>query len=138
MQPDVLQDVDDFGRYRTRAVLNLGSGGAWVPRSDVVRSYPLHTAAVRGFETTRMLAGFMVEQLGMLVTGEASVKHSVGGPIEIFRTAKRAADEGLFTWASILAPQSVCRGSVGLEGGRPRQAARGSLRRSLALALQTQ
>ena len=56
----------------------------------------------------------MVEQLGKLVTGEASVRKSVGGPVEMVRQASQAAQRGVFDYARLMGILSISLGIVNL------------------------
>ena len=49
-----------------------------------------------------------------MITGEAAVEKSLGGPVEIVRQAKKAAEKGLFEWARLMALMSISLGIINL------------------------
>ena len=68
----------------------------------------------RSVDETVWLGTMMVEQIGKLVTGEASVRKSVGGPVEMVRQASEAARRGLFEYARLMGILSISLGIVNL------------------------
>jgi regulator of sigma E protease len=105
--PDVVKDTDLTGSYYWRPRLGMvGSGESIVPLK-IVRSYPLPVAARRAAEQTIGMTRFLAEHVGKLVTGEAALQKSLGGPIEIFRQTAAAAEQGLFYWAKHMAMFSI-------------------------------
>jgi regulator of sigma E protease len=112
--PQTVRDTDDFGRYRWRPLLGIG-GGARAAEPDLVpRPYPLPEAFRRASEETFLVAGFIVEQIGKLFTNEAAIRESLGGPVEMFRQTKAAAERGLFDWARTLGLFSISLGIINL------------------------
>ncbi len=111
VQPDVIQDTDAFGRYYHRPVLGVVRGGSWTAYPTIRVYYPFHQALVRAGEETVGLVTFTVGQIGRLLTGEASPKDSLGGPVEIVRQATAAARAGIFDIARLLGMISI---SVGI------------------------
>ncbi len=112
--PDVQEVTDDLGRYRIRPMLGIGGGGAWIAAPEVPREYPLPQAFVRGANETYLLGSFVVKQVGLLVTGGASVQKSLGGPPEIFRQAMAAAERGVFDYARLMGQLSISLGVLNL------------------------
>ena len=112
--PDVVEDTDDFGRYRVRPLAGIGGGGAWVNGPMVPRPYPLWEAFPRAVDETVAIGGFILEQVGLLFTGGAAVSKSLGGPVEIFRQAKMAAERGLFDYARLMGQLSISLGVLNL------------------------
>ncbi|MBM4392366.1 MAG: site-2 protease family protein, partial [Deltaproteobacteria bacterium] len=112
--PDVQEVTDDLGRYRIRPMLGIGGGGAWIAAPEVPREYPLPQAFLRGANETYLLGSFVVKQVGLLVTGGASVQKSLGGPPEIFRQAMAAAERGVFDYARLMGQLSISLGVLNL------------------------
>jgi regulator of sigma E protease len=112
--PRVIQDTDTAGRYRYRPVLGAVRGGGYEegPYSRVYYSFP--SAFERASKETWMISMFIVEQIGKLITGEAAVEKSLGGPVEIVRQASYAAKRGLFEWIRLMAMLSISLGIVNL------------------------
>ena len=71
-----------------------------------------------------MLVKLTLGQVGKLVTGKAAPSKTLGGPVQIFRDAGRAAEEGIFTWARLMALLSISLGIINflpvpvLDGGQ--------------------
>ncbi|MFZ5476406.1 MAG: site-2 protease family protein [Myxococcota bacterium] len=112
--PRVVRDTDELGRYRWRPLLGIGGGGAMVAAPQISRPYPLDEAFVRATRDTTMVAGFIVEQIGKFFTNEAAVSESLGGPVEIFRQTKAAAELGIKHWARQLGLFSISLGVINL------------------------
>ncbi len=112
--PAVVQDVDANRRYHVRPMVGFGPGGAFVYPVDVIRPYGPVAAVSRAFEATVGSAGRMIEQLGLMVTGGAPASQNLGGPIEIFATAGRAWEKGLFEAAATVALLSISLGVLNL------------------------
>lgn len=112
--PEVVQDTDEMGRYRFRPVIGVGGTGGFLAAPLIPRPYPLLEAGVRASRETALVAGFIVEQLGKLTTGEASPKDSLGGPVEIFRQTRAAAERGIFDWARHMGLFSISLGIINL------------------------
>ena len=79
-----------------------------------VREYYDCRRMARSVDETVWLGTMMVEQIGKLVTGEASVRKSVGGPVEMVRQASEAARRGLFEYARLMGILSISLGIVNL------------------------
>lgn len=105
--PDVVKDTDLTGSYYWRPRLGLVGSGESIFPLKIVRSYPLPVAAQRAVEQTIGMTRFLTEHVGKLVTGEAALQKSLGGPIEIFRQTAAAAEQGLFYWAKHMAMFSI-------------------------------
>ncbi len=124
LTPEVIRDTDVFGRYRNRARIGIGAGGGVVGGPVAQRYYRFSEALPKGFSETWMLAGFTVEQVGKLLTGEAAPSKTLGGPLQIFRDAKKAAEEGIYKWARMMGILSISLGIINflpvpvLDGGQ--------------------
>jgi regulator of sigma E protease len=114
LTPQVIRDTDAQGRYYYRPVLGVTRMGELVAGPTTRRYYNFPDALSRGTRETAFLAGFIVEQLGKLLTGEAAVRKSLGGPVEIVRQATIAAEEGLFTMARMMGMLSISLGIINL------------------------
>lgn len=114
MQPDVVQDTDSYGRYTYVPRIGFGPGGDFLPPLDVPRPYGLLTAAKRAGQETWYIGTFMVQQIGLIITGDAPVSKNLGGPIEIFNTARKAAEQGVFVAARVFAQLSLSLGVINL------------------------
>jgi regulator of sigma E protease len=114
VKPQVVEDTDELGRYRWRPLLGIGSGGNTVLTPMVPRVYPFPEALGRASDEVVLVSGFILEQLGKLTTGEAAFDQSVGGPVEIFRQTRAAAERGVFDWARQLGLFSISLGIINL------------------------
>ena len=112
--PDVVQDTDVMGRYQWRPLLGIAGAGESTIPPKIRRAYAPGEALERGLEETTLIAGFMVEQLGKLLTGEAAPQKSLGGPLEIFRQTAQAAERGLLYWARHMGIFSISLGILNL------------------------
>ncbi|MBN1337461.1 MAG: RIP metalloprotease RseP [Deltaproteobacteria bacterium] len=111
VQPDVIKDTDALGRYYHRPILGVVRGGTWAASPTVRVYYAVPDALVRAGRETVSLVTFTLGQIARLVTGEASPKDSLGGPVEIVRQASAAARAGIFDIARLLGMISI---SVGI------------------------
>lgn len=114
LTPQVVRDTDAMGRYRWRALLGVGPAGGMAEPDKISRSYAPHRAVERAVTETTLVSGHIVEQLGKLMTGEAAIEKSLGGPVEIFRQTSAAARRGLFEWAQQLGLFSISLGIINL------------------------
>ena len=114
LTPTVIRDTNALGRYYYRPVLGVVRMGGFVegPTTRVYYSFP--DAASRAVTETKALTGYILEQIGKLVTGGAAVQKSLGGPVEMVRQASKAADEGLFRWARLMGMLSISLGIINL------------------------
>ncbi len=112
--PRVIKDTDAYGRYYYRPLLGVGGMGSLVSGPQVRVYYPLGEAVSRAAEESLLTAGFVLEQLGKLATGEAAVQDSLGGPVEMVRQAGAAAAQGAFALARLLGALSISLGIVNL------------------------
>lgn len=112
--PKVVEDTDELGRYRWRPLLGIGSGGGTVVPPLVPRPYAFPDALGRATDEVVLVSGFIVEQLGKLTTGEAAPQESLGGPVEIFRQTRAAAERGIFDWARQFGLFSISLGIINL------------------------
>ena len=112
--PTVIRDTNRFGRYYFRPILGITRQGSYADGPMVKARYGPGAALVRATQTTVALSGAIIEQIGMVVTGEAAFRQSVGGPVEMFRQAREAAKRGIFDWARLLGMLSISLGIVNL------------------------
>jgi regulator of sigma E protease len=114
LTPTVIRDTDVLGRYYHRPVLGVARMGGFVegPTTRIYYSFP--DAVFRAGSETAALTGYILEQIGKLVTGDAAVQKSLGGPVEMVRQARKAADEGLFRWARLMGMLSISLGIINL------------------------
>ncbi len=114
VQPQVIEDTNSLGHFYYRPILGVTRMGGFVDGPMTRVYYGFGAAVGRSVEETTHLMGFIVEQLGKLVTGEAAVKRSLGGPVEIVRQASQAAEQGLFVYARMAGMLSISLGIVNL------------------------
>ncbi len=114
LTPKVIRDTNALGRYYFRPVLGVVRMGSLAggPRTRVYYSLP--DAFARAFDETTRLSGYVLEQIGKLVTGAAAVQKSLGGPVEMVRQASSAAEQGLFVWARLMGMLSISLGIINL------------------------
>jgi regulator of sigma E protease len=65
-------------------------------------------------DRTVWLTGATAAQIGRIITGEVAPAKSLGGPVEIVRQAKKAAEEGIYRWASLMGMLSISLGLINL------------------------
>lgn len=114
LTPEIIEDTNSYGHYYYRPILGVTRMGDYVDGPMTRIYYGFGAAVARSVEETTGLMGFIVEQLGKLVTGEAAVKRSLGGPVEIVRQASSAAEQGLFVYARMAGMLSISLGIVNL------------------------
>lgn len=112
--PRVITATDVTGVYHARPILGTTRGGVYITGPMARQYYSFGTAFRRSSEETILISRLIVERLGMLVTGEAAVDKSLGGPVEIVRQASAAAEKGLFSWVRLMAMLSISLGIVNL------------------------
>ena len=112
--PEVVKDTDELGRYRWRPLLGIASAGNAVAAPMIARPYAFPDALGRATDEVVLVSSFIVEQLGKLTTGEAAPQESLGGPVEIFRQTRAAAERGIFDWARQLGLFSISLGIINL------------------------
>lgn len=114
LTPTVIKDTNAMGRYYHRPVLGVVRMGGFVD-GPTTRVYHSFSDAVRRAATeTWMITGYIVEQIGKLVTGGAAIQRSLGGPVEMVRQASQAAEKGLFAWARLMGMLSISLGIINL------------------------
>ncbi len=124
LTPLVIRDTDPFGQYYYRPILGVTRLGSYVDGEMTRIYYPFSQAASQAVAETWGLGTFIVGHIGKLLTGEAAVKKSLGGPVEMFRQAGNAAERGLFDWARLMGMLSISLGIVNflpvpvLDGGQ--------------------
>ncbi|MBM76329.1 MAG: hypothetical protein CMK59_13070 [Proteobacteria bacterium] len=112
--PKVIQDTDAFGRYRYRPVLGASRSGDYEMGPNTRIYYQFDSALEKAVSQTWRISKFIVEQLGKLITGEAAVEKSLGGPVEMVRQASKAAEAGLFEWVRLMSMLSISLGIINL------------------------
>lgn len=114
LTPTVIRDTNALGRYYFRPVLGVMRMGALAdgPRTRVY--YGFGPASARAWDETTRLSGYVIEQIGKLVTGAAAVQKSLGGPVEMVRQASSAAEQGIFVWARLMGMLSISLGIINL------------------------
>ncbi len=105
--PRVGRVTDAMGVYENRVLLGIARGGNLVYGPRVPRFFGFTDAVDRSVTETVGLAGFMLEHVGKLITNEADISKSLGGPVQIFRDAGEAAEQGIFEWARRMGLLSV-------------------------------
>ena len=124
LTPEIIRDTDVFGRYRRRARIGIGAAGSVVGGPEEKRFYSFTDALPKAAGETLALSRFVVEQVGKLLTGEAAPSKTLGGPLQIFRDAKAAAEDGIYTWARMMGILSISLGIINflpvpvLDGGQ--------------------
>lgn len=112
--PDVVTDSDEMGRYRTRARLGIGGGGAMIATEDVARVYPLPEAFTRACDQTWRVSTYIVDTLSKLVVAKVDPSKTLGGPVAIFQQMKQAADQGVFELFRQIGVLSISLGIINL------------------------
>jgi len=112
--PAEISDHNERGLARTRPVLGIAAAGGELrgPLVTIQRA-PLD-ALQGGVAETVAIGTFMLEQIGHLLTGEAALSKSVGGPVEMVRQASAAAQAGAMHYARLMAILSLSVGIVNL------------------------
>ena len=124
LTPEIVRDTDSLGRYQQRARVGIAAASGTVRGALAPHYYSLGAALPRATDETIGLARFTLEQVGKLITGEAAPSKTLGGPVQIFRDAGRAAEEGIFTWARMMGLLSISLGIINflpvpvLDGGQ--------------------
>ncbi|MEC8423342.1 MAG: site-2 protease family protein, partial [Myxococcota bacterium] len=114
LTPRVVETTNAFGDFVSRPMIGVYRLGGTVGGPQVREYYALPDAVSRSVDETLWLGTMMVEQIGKLVTGEASVRKSVGGPVEMVRQASAAAQRGIFEYARLMGILSISLGIVNL------------------------
>ncbi len=114
LTPTVIRDTNVLGRYYYRPILGVMRMGALTEGRSVRVYYPFGKAVSRAFDETTRLSGYVLEQIGKLITGAAAVQKSLGGPVEMVRQASSAAAEGIFVWARLMGMLSISLGIINL------------------------
>jgi len=114
LTPQVIRDTNALGRYYFRPVLGVTRMGSLVDGPQTRVYYSFSSAVDRAWDETRRLSGYVIEQIGKLVTGAAAVQKSLGGPVEMVRQASSAAEKGIFVWARLMGMLSISLGIINL------------------------
>jgi regulator of sigma E protease len=112
--PTVIRDTNALGRYYYRPVLGVMRLGMLSDGPKTRVYYGFGDAFSRALDETTRLSGYVIEQIGKLLTGAAAVQKSLGGPVEMVRQASSAAAEGLFVWARLMGMLSISLGIINL------------------------
>jgi regulator of sigma E protease len=114
LTPTVIRDTNVLGRYYYRPVLGVMRMGDLVDGPQVRVYYTFPKAVDRAWTETTRLSGYVIEQIGKLLTGAAAVQKSLGGPVEMVRQASNAAEQGIFVWARLMGMLSISLGIINL------------------------
>lgn len=114
MLPKMIRDTSITGEYRYRPILGTTRAGGYTDGPTVREKHSFGVSITRATKETGMIIGFIVKQIGKLVTGEASVSKNIGGPVEIVRQASEAAEDGLYSWIQLMSMLSISLGVVNL------------------------
>ena len=114
LTPTVIRDTNALGRYYYRPVLGVTRMGMLVDGPSTRVYYSFGNAVDRAWDETTRLSGYVLEQVGKLVTGAAAVQKSLGGPVEMVRQASSAAEQGIFVWARLMGMLSISLGIINL------------------------
>lgn len=112
--PKIIRDTDIAGEYRYRPVLGVSRAGGYTSGPMVRKKHSFGNALTKATRETWLISGFIVKQIGKLVSGKASVEKNVGGPVEIVRQASAAAKDGLYSWIQLMSMLSISLGVVNL------------------------
>ena len=112
--PDMIEETDAIGRPRIRPILGVARDGAVVDTDPIVKRYGAWNSFVRAVDRTVWLTGATAAQIGRIITGEVAPEKSLGGPVEIVRQAQKAAEEGIYRWASLMGMLSISLGLINL------------------------
>jgi regulator of sigma E protease len=97
---------NEFGDYAVVPKIGIGAGGGYA-YDELPRPRPPLEAAAMSAEHTWRTSVLVVETVVGIFTGAKDVSKTVGGPVQIFRSAAAAAESGLFHWAGLMAGLSV-------------------------------
>ena len=114
VEPSVTRDTNMLGEYYYRPMLGVSRLGGYVDGPTVRVYYPFAAALPMAAEETWRMGTLIVGHLGKMITGEAAVQKSLGGPVEMFRQAGSAAERGLFDWARLMGMLSISLGIINL------------------------
>lgn len=112
LQPQVIRDTNALGEYYYRPILGVVRLGGYDEGVQTRVYYGFGDASSMAFKETALIGGAILAQIGKLITGEAAVQKSLGGPVEMFRQAGHAAERGPFDWARLMAMLSISLGIV--------------------------
>ncbi|MBA2320217.1 MAG: RIP metalloprotease RseP [Deltaproteobacteria bacterium] len=99
LTPTIQRDIV-ISEVRWRPVMGVMQyPDVYVDGAIVNKYYSLFEAIPRAVTETKLVAAHTFTSLGNLLTGELKIQESLGGPVEMFRTAAMAAREGMFTFA---------------------------------------
>jgi regulator of sigma E protease len=124
LTPRLTRTTNLMGHYITRALIGIERGGGLALGPTARRYYSLVPAVGMAWTETNLLIKLTLGQIGKLVTGQAAPSKTIGGPVQIFRDAGRAARQGIFTWARLMALLSISLGIINflpvpvLDGGQ--------------------
>ncbi len=114
LTPRVIELTDEMSRYERRPILGVFSAGYEVGGASVRYYYGFFEAFAKATDQTVSIVRSILEQLGMLITGRASMERSFAGPIEMMRQAGYAAEAGIFSYARLMGMLSISLGVMNL------------------------
>lgn len=113
--PTVHQQPRPDGTISYRPIMGVSQfGDAFEPGAETVQYYTPIKAASRAIDEAQQVVRLILNSLGNLVSGQVALQNSVGGPVEIFRSAGYAAQQGIFHYARLMGVISVSLGIVNL------------------------
>ncbi len=113
--PTVTQETRPDGTVDYRPIMGVSQfAGSYDGGAETVKYYGVFEAAGRAGEEGRQVLETTVNSLGNLLTGRTPLEKSVGGPVEIFRSAGYAAEQGIFQFARMMGIISFSLGIVNL------------------------
>lgn len=113
--PTVTQETRPDGTVSYRPIMGVSQfSGSYDGGEETVKYYGLLEAAGRAGEEGRQVLETTMNSLGNLLTGRTPLEKSVGGPVEIFRSAGYAAEQGFFQFARMMGIISFSLGIVNL------------------------
>ncbi len=113
VEPKVVVQTER-GDFTRRAMIGVGPLAYPVGGPEVLKYYTFPAAFQRASAETVAIGRLMLETLGKMATGVASIRENMGGPIEMGRQAFAAAKQGLFSYARLMGVLSISLGIVNL------------------------
>ncbi|MEN0066286.1 MAG: RIP metalloprotease RseP [Myxococcota bacterium] len=113
--PTVEQETRLDGTIAFRPIMGVSQfRGSYAAGGEMVKYYGALQAVSRAGEEGRLVLETTMNSLGNLLTGRAKFEDSVGGPVEIIRSAGYAAKQGMFKFARLMGIISFSLGIVNL------------------------
>jgi len=114
LTPRVVETVGVEGLFERRPMLGFSRQGGHARAPTVPRYASLAEALPRAARETLGIAKALLERFGELATGRASVRASLGGPVEMVRQGMAAAAVGPFAIAQLMGFLSISLGIANL------------------------